>query len=117
MLTRRDASKVLLAGAALPLLPASADAATVEQLTALLVRRLNRHIVSDCAGKITVPLFQPSRPAEGGSQLYCVIQLDWPPGFRRRPFLGKGRTLEAAFNEVENKALVSFAETWPGCVV
>lgn len=117
MLTRRDASKALLAGAALPFLPATADAATVKELASLMARRLNRHLVSNCDGLITVIDFQPGRPPEGGSQLVCVIQLDWPPGFRRRRFQAKGRTLEAAFNDVENMALLSFAKAWPGCIV
>ena len=117
MLTRRDASKFLLAGAALPLLPASVDATTAEDLAALLARRLNGHFVSGCRGRFTVPLFQPRVTRRNGAALACAIQLEWPPGIRRRPFRATGDTFEAAFRRVENEALISFAKTWPGCIV
>lgn len=120
-LTRRDATKLVLAG---PALAAGAGPAAAflhrrrapDDWPSRLQAELDAHLMPDCDGKLTLKAFDMARPG-GRVQMAAVIQLDWPPGLRRRLFNAFGDEEDAAFQALLNQALFSFAKAWPGCVV
>ena len=116
MLTRRDTTKLVLAGAALPLLPPSAAARSPEDWAQLLQRELQGHMVSGCDGKLSVTGFGMAKRG-GRFQMVSVVRLDWSPGMRSRKFAASGPEEQAVFSQLLNQALFSFAKAWPGCVV
>ncbi|NNE79584.1 MAG: hypothetical protein HKN18_04845 [Silicimonas sp.] len=116
MITRRDTAKLVLAGAAMPLVPRAAFARQPEDWARLLQRRLDEHLVTGCDGKLTLVQFGMARRS-GKSYMVGAIRLDWPPGYRSREFRADGPDDQAVFDHLLNLALFNFAKVWPGCVV
>ena len=115
-LTRRDATKLVLAGPALAAVPLPAGARTPEEWAALLQQELSTHLVPGCDGTLKLQTFDMRRRGNR-VQMAAVIRLDWPPGYRTRRFDALGDKESAAYSAVLNQALLSFAKAWPGCVV
>lgn len=115
-LNRRDTSKLLLAGALVPLVPGGSMAAGREDWVRRLQSDLDAHLISGCDGTLRLVGFGMGQRG-GGVAMAAVIQLDWPPGFRRRRFDAQGDQAGAAYEQLLNEALLSFARAWPGCVV
>lgn len=115
-MTRREATKLVLAGSALALSPLSAIAQSPEQWAAQLQQDLNSHLLPGCDGKLTLKGFDMRR-GSSRFQMATVIELEWPPGMRSRRFDAFGDKDDAAYRALLNQALFSFAKAWPGCVV
>ena len=120
-LTRRDAAKLVLVGPALAAGTSPAAAflhrrPSPDDWPSRLQAELDTHLMPNCDGKLTLKAFDVARPG-GRVQMAAVIQLDWPPGVRRRRFDAFGDEEDAAFQALLNRALFSFAKAWPGCVV
>ncbi len=115
-LTRRESSKLLLAGVVAPCLPAPAFAASSDSWARRFQRDLDQHLVGGCDGELSLLKFGMSSRSND-VWMACVVQLDWPPGTRRRRFDARGGEDEAAYSQLLNLTLFSFAKAWPGCVV
>lgn len=115
-LTRRDATRLVLAGTALAVSPLPGFAATKEEWAIRLQADLNTHLLPNCNGKLTLDAFGAGRQ-QNKVQMAAIIRLDWPPGTRTRRFDAFGEKDEATYASLLNQALFSFAKAWSGCVV
>lgn len=121
MITRRDASRLVLSGPALALLSVPGFArvdvgAGGDRWKARLETEMNRALAEGRDARFTV-MDIGLEPADGGRvRMASVIQLDWPQGTRRRPFRHDGGTGEAAYQAMKAVALDHFATAWPGCM-
>lgn len=115
-MTRREASKLVLAGPVLAATPLAAMAQSREQWAVQLQQDLDSHLLPGCDGKLTLKAFDMGRRASQ-FQMAAVIELNWRPGLRRRRFDAFGDKDDAAYRALLNQALFSFAKAWPGCVV
>lgn len=115
-LTRRDAAKLVLAGPALALSPLPAVGQSPQQWAQRLQDDLDTHLLPGCDGTLRLVAFD-ARGNKRRIQMAAIIQLDWPPGMRRRRFDAAGEKGDAVYNALLNQALFSFAKAWPGCVV
>lgn len=115
-LTRRDVSRLAI-GTALSVsaTPAVAFFHRRTDWAALLASDMNEALGRGCAGKFTVIDFVHA-PGEGLHSMMAVVQLDWPPGERRRRFVRDGGTGEMAYKALKAEVLGYFGGTWPGCV-
>jgi hypothetical protein len=113
--TRRQTSGLLLASATATLIPNVASAETAESLARKLGEALNGRLLQNCGGRFGVVRFK----LEGTRKnvvMRSVIQLNWPPGTRRRPFRSVGTNQQEAIVAMFGDALVEFKRTWPECV-
>lgn len=115
-LTRRDATKLVLAAPALALAPLPAAARSRMEWARQLQGDLDAHLLPGCNGKLTLTGFDAGRVSQR-IQMAALIRLDWPPGMRQRRFDAFGDKEDAAYRALLNQALFSFAKAWPGCVV
>ena len=122
MITRRDASKLVLAGSASALLslPALAQSqAERERILGLWKKRLqidmDRSLARGCDGRFTVLDFRYI-PGRGDLEMVAVIRLDWPPGLRIRRYARQGADAEAVYQAMKGDALGHFTDAWPDCV-
>ena len=87
----------------------------VPDLPELLGLVLNEKLGPECDGTFTVLNFEQGR-ISGYPAMASVIQLDWPPGFRRRLIRSGGRTVEDAFRALIHNSTRSFAPKSTSCV-
>lgn len=113
-LTRRDLSKLALGTAfAAHSAPAQAffhDRWTPESVAERLAADLNAALRPECDGSFSVS--QIAVQDAPFSIIDAAIQLDWPPGLRRRPFLGIGDDNAMAYDKVLAAARAYFEKVW-----
>ena len=114
---RRDATKLMLAGAGASAVPVAVSARSNQDWRDQLQAELESALQPGCGGVFDVRAFGQGKQSDGQLHFACVVQLDWPPGFRRRRFDEIAHSESAAYNGLANKVLFYFAKTWPGCVV
>lgn len=88
----------------------------VPDLAELLGLVLNDKMKPDCEGTISVLTFERGR-FRGHPSMASVIQLDWPPGLRRRLIRSGGRTEEAAFQAMIHNCVRTFSRPGSTCFV
>lgn len=115
LLTRRDATKLVLTGAGLALAPVPARALTNGEWAMRLQDRLNAALTPGCGGSFKVAAFGQAQP-QGRVRMAAVIELTWPPGFRRRRFDAFGDSDAGTFAALEDDTLGAFHRVWPDCV-
>ena len=113
-LNRRDLSKLALgaalAGQAAPAAAFFHNRWTPEIIAERLAEDLNAALRPDCGGSFTV-----ARVAVEDVPFWSIeaaVQLNWPPGTRRRPFLGLGDEGAEAYAKVLAEAQAYFGEVW-----
>lgn len=107
MITRRDASKLVLSGTAAAVLPLRLDAQSPQQFAEALEAELNGQLGASCKGRFRVRDFQIER-VRGELHMVSVVRLDWPPGVRQRPFHRRGSEARAMYDAMLNEALFRF---------
>jgi hypothetical protein len=122
MITRRDASRLVLAGTAAVLLPLPAAAQSQkerERILGLWKTRLedemNALVAGNCRARFTVLDYQYI-PGGGQLEMSAVIQLDWPPGFLRRLFRETGNGAEPVYKSLRGAAAAEFRRNAVGCL-
>lgn len=122
MITRRDASKLVLAGSAAALLPLPTLAqskAEQQRILGLWKKRLqidmDKSLAPGCDGRFTVLDYQYI-PGRGSLDMISVIRLDWPPGLRIRRYARRGSDAETVYQAMTGDALNYFNGAWPDCV-
>lgn len=115
-LTRRETSRLLLAGALLPATALPGTAASSQGWARRFQRDLDAHLVAGCDGRLTLQGFGMGN-RDGQALMAGVVQLDWPPGMRRRRFEAAGDREDLAYRQLLNLTLASFAKAWPAGIV
>ncbi len=115
-LTRRDATKLVLAGAGLAAAPLPALAASNEEWAKRLEKDLNRSLKRGCNGRFSVKGFGQARRSDGKHHFRTVVQLDWPPGMRSRLFNAIEPSEAETYGRLLGTARDEFGDAWPGCV-
>ncbi|MEL6545022.1 MAG: hypothetical protein AAFQ82_10385 [Myxococcota bacterium] len=111
-------TRSIFAAAALLLVGVSdAVAQSDAEWSARLEADLNAYIVdsAECAGSMDVVDLERSRSG-GRERFYAVVQLNWPPGLRRRPFYVTGQTAELTYQQLLNAVLYNYGDVWRGCI-
>ena len=111
-LNRRDLSKFAFGG----LIAATAGPAqaffhrrnTPEDIAERLVNDLNAAAPTGCGAVFSVPRIQ-TEDAPFWS-LEVTVQLDWPPGVRRRPAIGVGASVQEAYAVLFADAQARFSD-------
>jgi len=117
-MTRRQTTGLIFAGSLMPYAALAQSTSTeglVPDLPELLGLVLNEKLGPECDGTFTVLNFEQGR-ISGYPAMASVIQLDWPPGFRRRLIRSGGRTVEDAFRALIHNSTRSFAPKSTSCV-
>lgn len=117
MLSRRDATKLFIAGAGFAAAPIPAIAAGNEQWAKRLEKDLGRTLQRNCGGVFSVKGFGQARRSDGRYHFRTAVQLDWLPGIRRRQFDAIEATEDQAYGKLLENARKYYASVWPGCVV
>ena len=115
MLTRRDTTRLLLAGTAVSLLPAPALARSRGAWERHLRRQLKTSLLPGCDGKLTLLGFD-KQTKDDKVWMQCDIRLDWPPGYRTRRFEATEPDEDASFQLLYARAMAAFDKAWPGCL-
>ncbi|NNE87155.1 MAG: hypothetical protein HKN27_03685 [Silicimonas sp.] len=114
-LTRRQATGLLFASTTAALVPAIAAAETEETLAFKLGEALNGRLKRGCNGRFSVPMFHLSGTRKN-VVMRASVQMEWPPGIRRRPFRSVGTSQQEAIVAMFQDALVEFGGAWPKCI-
>ncbi|MDA8584897.1 hypothetical protein N9L47_01360 [Rhodobacteraceae bacterium] len=117
-MTRRQTTGLLIASSLLPYAALGQSNGTNSEdlkLAERLGRVLNDKLKPDCQGTFSVLAFQQGR-VRGVPAMATLVQLDWPPGIRRRLIRSGGRTEEAAFQAVIDNSIRTFARSGPTCL-
>ena len=114
-LTRRETTGLLIASAAVTLVPSSAAAETAETLALKLGDALNGRLLRGCEGRFAVPDFELSGTRRNVI-MQATVQLNWPPGMRKRPFHSAGGSQQEAIVAMFKDALREFGSAWPECI-
>ena len=120
LLTRRQTTGLILAGA---VLPSELFAATISEeppehpdIVRVLESALNKRIAPNCQGSFSVVAFDADK-VEGKRTMCTIVRLDWPPGTRQRLFASEASSDQAAFQALYDKCIAGFKPAWPGCIV
>lgn len=116
MPTRRDTTKLILAGAASLAFPAMGKAATAEEWAATLQEALSRATPAGCGTRLTLLSFGFDKRGRTAG-MSAVVQMDWPPGLRRRRFDASEQGEQEAYARLWRDILREFGSANPGCVV
>lgn len=116
MLSRRDTTKLIAAGAAAAALPRAAKAASREAWIRDVQRALRKATKPGSATKLTLTRFGFGKRGRRVA-MSAVVRMDWQPGYRTRRFevRGKGETL--VFNELMASITAEFRKANPDGVV
>lgn len=110
MITRRDTTKLLLGSAIATALPGGAGAASRDEW----IRALNIALGQATRGKTRLRLtgfgVQTTRRQ---TVMAAVVRMDWPPGFRTRPFNITADTEKEAFNTLVRAVIDEFKSVNP----
>lgn len=85
MITRRDTTRLLLAGAASLAIPPTALAATAEEWRQAFEGALDAAMIPEQGTRLTLVHFGFGRKS-GWAGFSAVVRMDWPPGMRTRRF-------------------------------
>ncbi len=78
---------------------------------------LNGHLTPGCGGQFSVLDLDYGNASGGGKGMRAVVRLDWPPGFRQKPFVAGGADAQGAFDALVAASLDGFRQAWPDCIV
>lgn len=119
MITRRA---LVLSGTAAALLPLPSLAQSRKERERILglwreqlQADLDAKLARGCGGRFSVLDFQ-YLPAKGGLEMNAVVQLDWPPGIRRRKFRHAGSEAQDVYRALRDEARGTFRQAWPDCI-
>ena len=115
--TRRDATKLLVAGASLAATPLPVAAASNEEWADRLAADLNGTLSPGCDGVFSITQFGQLRRDDGKTHLAAVVRLDWPPGFRTRRYDAIKPSEKDAYLHLLLEAYDHFRKAWPNCVL
>lgn len=113
--TRRQATGLLIASASAVAFPHGVAAETPQTLAKKLGKALNGRVKGNCEGAFRVTKFELSGSRKN-VVMRAVIQLDWPPGVRRRPFRSTGKNQQEAIVAMFQESLGAFHKNWPDCI-
>ncbi len=116
-LTRRDATKLVLAGSALAAAPLPALAKSNQEWGLRLQEALNAALQPGRDGRFAVTGFGQGRDSAGNHIFITEVELYWPPGFRKRPYRASAGTEDDTFDALFQMARDAALEAWPGCMV
>ena len=111
-LSRRDATKLVIAGSALAAAPVPVLARTNREWATRLEDDLNAKIKPNCDGRFTVVGFGQGTLQSGDKALVAGVELHWPPGLRRRKFNASATTEEGAYQLLLATTLSPFRKSW-----
>ena len=113
-LTRRDLTKLALgcavAAQATPAVALFHRRWTPERFTEQLVLDLNKALKPDCDGAFSVARL--SGQDVPFWQIEAVIRLDWPPGYRQRPYRAEGDDPGDVYADILAQAHGYYQSVW-----
>lgn len=107
MLTRRETTTFLLAGAAAAVLPKGASAASADKWRAALEQALDAATVPGAGTRLTLRKFGLARQG-GRTGMAAVVAMDWRPGHRSRRFDVSEAGEQAAFKRLVSEIVGEF---------
>lgn len=112
MITRRDSTRLLLAGAASLALAPAARAATAEEWRKAFEDALNAAMVRENGTRLSLVHFGFGRKS-GWAGFSAVVRMDWPPGMRMRRFDATAEGERETFRFLVGKMLDEFRAVNP----
>ena len=111
-ITRRDATKLVIAGPALASTALPVEARSNRAWAKRLEKDLNARIKPGCDGYFKVIGFGQGVQQNGDTAFVAGVELHWPPGFRRRKFNAAATTEEGAYQLLLATTLHPFRKAW-----